>query len=91
MKTPYACKFCSKPINFVNRVALNPDGSKHLCRNASQDSEEVEYRDDIARLVLECELKKLSYGEGLNPETTKYCFEVADWMLSARRNLDPRD
>lgn len=89
LKTPYTCKFCHNQINFLNRVALNPDGSKHFCRNATQDSEEVDYRDDIARLVLESELKKLPHGEGLSPEIPNYCFEVAEWMLLARRNMKP--
>jgi hypothetical protein len=91
LKTPYTCKFCQKPINFLNRVALNPDGSKHFCRNAAQDAEEIDYRDDIARLVLESELKKVPYGEGLDPHIPDYCFEVAEWMLAARRNMKPKD
>lgn len=90
MKSPYKCKFCTNSINFVNRVALNPDGSRHLCRNASQDTEEVDFRDEIAKLVLKSELQKLNAGEGIAPETTTYCYEVAEWMLSARNNLDPR-
>ena len=90
LRTPYTCKFCHKPINFLNRVALNPDGSKHFCRNAQQDTEEVDYRDDIARLVLESELRKLPGGEGLSPEVPTYCFEVAEWMLAARRNMTNR-
>ena len=91
LKTPYTCKFCHKQINFINRVALNPDGSKHFCRNASQDTEEIDYRDDIARLVLETELKKIPYGEGLSPHIPDYCFEVAEWMLIARRNMKPKE
>ncbi len=90
LRTPYTCKFCRKQINFVNRVALNPDGSKHFCRNASQDTEEIDYRDDIARMVLESELKKIPNGEGLSPHIPDYCFEVAEWMLTARRNMKPR-
>lgn len=90
LKTPYTCKFCNKQINFSNRVALNPDGSKHFCKNATQDTEEIDYRDDIARLVLESELKKIPYGEGLSPHIPEYCFEVAEWMLLARKNMKPK-
>lgn len=87
VRTPYTCKFCSKPINFLKRVALNPDGSKHFCKNAAQDTEEIEYRDDIARLVLQSELAKLSPGDGLAAGVPDYCFEIADAMLAARRRL----